>query len=594
MKMKRIFKNNLLILSRVYRICPGYIFVSLSVTLTKIVAPLTGVLGVKFLLDALTEHKPFHYLAILVVIYGLSNGAAALVNAWYSNSYSPKAQAVIKGYMNKELMEKASNLDLACLEDPDFYDKYIRAIGEANSRAIGVMNTISGLLGNFLSLGTLTAIILTMEPFLILGAGVGVAICFIVDLYKSRIQYKYDQELTPVNRRISYIQRIFYEPQYAKEIRIFGIVAPSMSRYSRYISESAEMLRKQGIVKFLMSGFEGFLNEGVFIIAVLLYLSYKVTAGAIGIGSFSALINATFQFGNELGNFIGRLPQLYQHSLYIENLMVVLDHKSKADTGGNMVVDPSKPMSVEFNDVSFMYPGQKRNSVVHLNFKIKAGERIALVGYNGAGKSTLLKLLMRLYDPDDGNILIDGTNIRDINPASLQSSFGVVMQDFQHYAFSIAENIIPGCSQEDTPIILGAIEKAGLTGRIRKMPKGIDTPVTREFDQDGVMLSGGELQKLALARAFATQYGILILDEPSSALDPVAEHQLFERIMSLSAGKTVIFISHKLSTAKNADRIIMMENGSILETGTHEELMSNQGQYASIYNLQAAQFAHSA
>ena len=587
--MLHTLKNNLFMLSTVYRTHKAFLYVSLLVYVSAVITPLTGVLGLKLIFDALTGSWPFYSIAAIAVGYGLLNGGRGLLDAWYQNSYLPVARARIQGSMGTMLMQKTVELDLANFDEAEFYNKYTRAINEANTRAVEVVTTVCGMVGNALSITALTVMILAIEPFVLLCTLVGVVISLVFDILRSKLYYRYDVEVTPYNRRLAYIQRIFYEPQYSKELRLFQMGEPGMEKYRSNIRSLSEVLKRQGRKKFMLAGVERFVNDGLFVMVALLYLGWRCASGVIGLGSFSAMFNAAFQFGNELNSFVNKFPTLYQHSLFIDNLLAVLHSEGSAERGGDRELAVSSPHGIEFEDECFGYRGGPK-ILDHVSFRVGAGEKIAIVGYNGAGKSTLVKLMTRLYDPDEGRILVDGIDIREYSTASLRRAFGVMMQDFQHYAFSLAENVRPGFRAVDEQRVLDALEFSGLSERVGKLPKGIYSPVTKEFETGGVVMSGGEFQKLSLARAYAQGAQVLILDEPSGALDPVAEYELNHAILRASENKTVVFISHRLSATRMADRVYMVESGRIVESGTHAQLMEKDGRYARIFRMQAEKY----
>ncbi len=588
--MKHVLKNIRYMLKQVRGAHRGFLPVCLLVQLAGVVSPLTSVLGLKVLFDALTGGVQPLTLAAVAGVYGLVNGGYGVLMAWYQNSYLPVAKVKIQGAVSSTLMRKAASLDLANFDDATFYNRYTRAINEANTRAVDVAETVCAMAGNVLSIAVLATMILVIEPVVLLCSLVGVAISLVFDLIRARMQYRCDLETTPYNRRLSYIQRIFYEPQYAKELRLFRMGTPGMRKYLDENGQLAGVLRRQGRKRFALQGAERFVNEGLFVGVALIYLGWRALTGAIGIGSLSAMFNAAFQFGGQLNSFVSKFPALYQHSLFIDNLLAVLSARSGTEPGGPLLLDPSRPHSITLQGVSFSY-GSGKAALSGVSLHVGAGEKVAVVGYNGAGKSTLVKLMTRLYDPDAGRVLLDGVDIREYSAESLRSGMGVVMQDFQHYAFSLAENVKPGFVPGEETGVRNALKFAGLSERVEKLPKGIHSPITREFESDGVMMSGGEFQKLSLARAWAQDAHVLILDELSSALDPVAEYELNQAILQAVRDRTVVFISHRLSATRMADRIYLMEGGCVAEEGTHDQLMQRGGKYALLYRMQAEKYA---
>jgi ATP-binding cassette subfamily B protein len=584
----RTWQNSLFAVRLVFRVCPSYPVWTLLTAITSVTAPLTGVLGIKLLIDALTE-RDLRTTGLVIIFYGLITAITASFQSWYNTVYEPAAKTRITGALSASLLERIAGFDLATSENSEFYNRYSRAVAEANTRAQGVVKTLCGLAGNLLSIGTLTAILISLDWVVMLLTLGGAALMFHLNLKKSKLSFRQYLERTRLERQINYIQRVYYEPQYAREIRLFSMNLFMMKRYKSYFTGLQHMLRQQGLRMWLFSGLEKILNDCLYIVVTLFYLTGRFFAGAITIGGFSALFNGIFQFGDQIYSLLSRLPQLYEHSLYLETVQAVLNTRPSIENTSGIELDPRSPHSIELRHVTFAYPGRPP-VFSDLNLKIEAGEQVALLGHNGAGKSTLIRLILRLYDPQEGQVLVDGHDVRTIDIRSLRSCFGVVLQDFQHFAFSIADNITLGRAQCGADKLQNALEQAQLADKIEPLPQGLATPVTREFDDSGIQLSGGEYQKLALARAYVQDSGILLFDEPSSALDPLAEHELFAGLRRYTRQKTVLYVCHKMSLAINADRAILLEQGRIIESGPPEDLLQAGGLYSQLYRLQAEDY----
>lgn len=589
----QIPKNIFFMLGITYRTEPRFLYVSLGIHILRLITPLTSVLGLKLFLDALTNRTGFAAVVWIAAVYCALNIAKGAAEAWYHHTYLPAASARISESLDIRLMLKTAGLDLKKFDDSDFYDKYTRAKNEINARAVSVVTAVCEIAGCLFSIAALFAVIFFIEPVLLFCAAGGAALSLALDIIRSKYSYKFNIETTPPVRRIGYIQRIFYEPQYLNDLRLYGIGGLAVRKYREYNAGLIGILKRQGKTRFLIALAGILLENGLFVFTAFVYLGHRVFDGAIGIGDFSAMYAAVFQFGGELVALAGKFTALYQHSLFIDNLAEVLNTPSAIGSGGNMHLDAGKAHSVEFRGVSFSY-GKNKKVLDGVSFKAEAGSKLAVVGYNGAGKSTMVKLMTRLYDPDEGSILIDGTDIREYSVKSLRSAFGVVLQDFRHYAFTLAENIDPEFRASDTAgaeNIRRALAEAGLREKAEQLPCGLDSPLTKEFDSDGVVLSGGESQKLSFARACAADSHVLILDEVSSALDPAAESELNEVIQNGSAGKTVLFITHRLSAVRSCDKIILLDGGRLAEEGTHNQLMALGGKYAHLFTLQSKKYA---
>lgn len=404
-----------------------------------------------------------------------------------------------------------------------------------------------------------------------------------------------DMDMTRNKRITTYIKRVFYEKKYAGEIRLYNIknvlfrhhkeaydgMYDTASGYTKRIMKT-NTLRWVIFVAFSLS-------------LPMLYVAYVVkTTPGVSVASYVAMVTALEFISGNISDCVEHGIAVFKHGMYARNLQNFLEEVPDADVSSREIVTESLG-DIEFNDVSFTYEGASAPTLKHLNFKIKKGERIAFVGHNGAGKTTLVKLLMGLYDVTDGEIKVSGKNVSTLESKSYHAHFGTVFQDLQVFALPISQNVLmhEPENEQERALVVSALEKAQFGEKLKKLPKGIDTMVSKEFDDEGVVLSGGETQKIAIARVFAKDPDIVILDEPSSALDPIAEYNMYKNMMQVSSDKTVMFISHRLSSARVADRIFMLENGEIIEQGTHDELMAQGGKYSAMFYLQAQNYQES-
>lgn len=318
---------------------------------------------------------------------------------------------------------------------------------------------------------------------------------------------------------------------------------------------------------------------------------YKVmVTGEVGLGGFAVAVNASWKMVWFLRDMVERLLKYHEHGMFIEKMRCFMN--SRPTIIGGALAAPAFE-SLEFRNVSFSYgTGERQKAAVsQVNLKISRGEKIAIVGYNGAGKTTLTKLVMRLYDPDEGEIFYNGRNVKEYTLESIRQRMAAVFQDYRIFACSVGENVAGGrYDAQNAGKVLEALENSSFTGKLRSLPLGIETQLTREFENSGTQLSGGEQQKLAIARAFYKNADLIILDEPSSALDPDAEYELNQAVYEYAGNRTVIFISHRLSTTRHADRIYMFDSGKLVECGTHEELTAAGGRYAYMFRLQAEKY----
>jgi ATP-binding cassette subfamily B protein len=484
-------------------------------------------------------------------------------------------------------------LDLSCYDNPEFYNEFVWSISEANNRVDDAVDSLCKFGGN------MTTILATGTFFIVLDKIGLIFVLFtfvttlILNIALSKLKYKLDVELKPIQRKRSYINRVFYFNNYAKEIRLNNIsnkLKRDFDDANKDIIKTIDKYsKKQVILGFLCNYvFNSFILDGLYMI-YLLFIA--VVKSSLSYGSVISLFNSSSSLKSRLQGIASLIPKFQQNSLYIEKMRTFLDYEPIIRDSEASKPTPKEPTAIELKNVSFSYSNNSGKILKNISLKIKPYEKIALVGYNGAGKTTLTKLLMRLYDVSDGEILLNDVNIKDYKLRDYRSSVGTVFQDYQMFAASIGENVImDGFGENSRNSVLEALTNSGFSEKLRSMEKGIDTPLTREFDETGVNLSGGEAQKVAIARVFAKQCQTIILDEPSSALDPISEYNLNKTMLEAAKNKTVIFISHRLSSTRMADRIYMLEKGVIIEEGTHDELMELNGKYAEMFNLQAEKY----
>jgi len=452
-----------------------------------------------------------------------------------------------------------------------------------------VQNTLAGIT-TFISTGIY---FLAKDKVSVGFAVVSFVMAFAFNQVYNRMNYLVRVEGNPFTRKRDYIKRIYYLSDYAKEIRLNPDVSDILFRnFEEANDEVYEIEKKYTKKKFLFGFLSRYVSNAMF--SDVLYISYLVFQAAVrGTLSFSTvaiLYNSFGQLKNGMRVFTETYPFACETSLYVSKIRKFLDYEPQIVSEEGLV--PSKEAKeVELREVSFAYGDKTEMLLKDISMQIKPGEKIALVGYNGAGKTTLVKLLMRLYDVKSGAILADGTDIRKYDVAAYRDTIGTVFQDFQIFAGNVKENVMLDVSDDcDEVRIKQALTDSGLMSRVGRMPKELDTELTTEFSKEGINLSGGEAQKLAIARVFYKDAGLMILDEPSSALDPIAEYQLNHAMLTATKDKTVIFISHRLSTTRIADRIIMLEDGRIVEQGSHEELLAKNGKYAQMWKVQAGAY----
>ncbi|HEX7264803.1 MAG TPA: ABC transporter ATP-binding protein [Candidatus Dormibacteraeota bacterium] len=489
------------------------------------------------------------------------------------------------------VMEKAASLDLAFYEDPASYDLLRRAQTDSINRPVLMISTAFGLVQTLLTFITMVAVLLVVSPLLALLALVTPIPAFIADTRYGWRGYNIARWGSRLLRRMNYMVQLVTTDSYAKEVKLFGLGQYFIDRY-RLIAKAYYGTQRAQVARRYITGFAWGNLSTIATSATYLYVALQAIVGRLTLGDLTLYTTAASSVQGSIQGILGGFSGMYEHNLYLNNLFELMETKSTMPQPAVTVKVP-QPMrgEIRFEHVTFAYPGAEANALTDLSFTVKPGETLAIVGRNGAGKTTLFKLICRLYDPNEGRILVDGIDIRDFDPTELRAQIGAMFQDYVTYQATASENIGLGNVQDinDRERIEVAGAQAGAAELISGLPEGYDTALGKWFDH-GVNLSGGEWQKVALARAFMRDAKILLLDEPTSALDAQAEYDLFERLRSLTRGRTAVYISHRFSTVRRADRIVFLEHGRLVEEGTHAALMKLNGRYARLFRMQASAY----
>lgn len=589
-----VWRNNWFLIKLMFSASPSFmIFTLMDSIRNQISIFFEHTYGIGYVLEAAEFHYPFRQVAqfILILAGCITLGMVFTVVAgdYIQEKERPKVREKIKLL----LYEKTKELDLACYDNPEYYNEMVLAISEVDTQIdrceAFLRNTASGITV-FVSTGIY---FLIRDRFSIVFAASSFVMAFAFNQLYNKRSFQIRMERNPHERKREYVKRVFYLGDYAKEIRLNPEIPDILLQTFEQANEEVYRVEKKHAMRRLFLGvMRRYVSNDFF--SDVLYITYLVFQAAVrGVLSFSGvaiLYNSFGRLKRGMSIFTDVYPFACESSLYVQKIRDFLAYEPKIQSEEG--IEPAEgAREMELDGVSFAYDQRTGGLLRDISLHIAPGEKIALVGYNGAGKTTLVKLLMRLYDVDAGRILADGRDIRTYDVQKYRDSIGTVFQDFQIFAGSVRENVLldvaDGCGEDG---IKEALADSGLMERVERMEKGIDTPLTTEFMEDGMDLSGGESQKLAIARVFYKKAGLMILDEPSSALDPIAEYQLNHAMLSATKDKTVIFISHRLSTTRLADRIIMLEQGRIVEQGSHCELLERDGKYAQMWRVQAGAY----
>ncbi len=554
-----------------------------------------AVVFMRFLFGSDTFERTFTEAMIFIWTVVVVQGVLYAFQCYYWNHLAPLARIRLRYALHRRLFQKASTVDISCYETPEFYSTYTMAANEAGDRVEKIVRQsctcVVYSVAAAYTIGTMIAMAWWSVFFMLLPIIGNLVFGRLVN----KLSYERDQKHIPFQRRYEYVNRAAFLQKYAGEMRMTPLFSVLNSTYDeaydgacRNIDETSKKMVRWAQIRNMVLyplAFEG----------MLLAVSYAaIVHKAIPLGDFVVLSSAIMSAGTMIRFVTNTAAELHKNALFVENFKKFLEYEPKINEkqSGKSVTLPVA--TIELRDVSFRYEGQDKDALSHISMTLKSGEKVAVVGFNGSGKSTLVKLIMRLYDPTEGVILLNGVDIREYDVHEYRMLIGAAFQDFAMFSSTVLENVmLSRVNEENRDAAVNALRESGVLDRIEKLDNGVDSVLTREFDDNGAVLSGGENQKIAVARAFAKASPVVILDEPSSALDPIAEYMMYETIMRLceecdpKKGKIAIIISHRLSSAALSDHVYMLADGKLIEHGTHTALMKQNGAYADMFRKQA-------
>ncbi len=572
-----------------FKLCPGLVIGEIAFHLISMLPPrLISVIGIKFVIDNVTgggdTSKIIIGISLILGVIILSN----VINALFFELFAHKERERLDLGIQQMLYKKATQIDLANYDNPEYYADFILAIENSMDSIKHLIRAVKGYIGEVVTFLIIGSLVFTIDK----GALIIIIIPSLISVpfakYTGKLMNERRTQNTEAHRSGDYYARVFYLQEYAGEIRtnrLYNILRKKFLESAANILKITEKYRKKMSFMFFLQDF--FVESLGSVLCLTLYLGYKTLyLKDMSAGDFVATFNGAVQLGSSIVYLlVYGLRYFTERAEVVEKIRNFLSLENRIKDGEH-VAKCCEPEEIEIQNVFFKYEGNEGYSVDGVYMDIKPYEKVALVGYNGAGKTTITNLLLRLYDINEGSIKIGGRDIREETVSSHRDRFAAVFQDFKIFSATVGENVALS-KKYDEERVYSALKAAGFE---KALPNGLETIVLKEFDDNGIMLSGGEQQKLAIARAFYKECPYVILDEPSANLDPISEYELNQAVINNAKNKTVIFISHRLSTTRNADRIFMLEKGKVIETGTHDELMELDGKYAEMFNLQAEKY----
>lgn len=549
----------------------------------------SGTYALKYIIDGYQNGFGFDDVARTVIFIVVVPSVASMLMDFIVDLTWSLGSNRISMSIHKSIFEKNTKVELACFENPEFYDKYVKASAETANNMFNLTFTVFFFCYTVLNTVLYGGLLFTMDPVFIVFA----VIPLLGSFFKKKsnvLWHKHSTEDRVLHRRCQYAQRVFYSSDYAKEMRLTNSKSFMLKKYEEASDGRKDVVKRYGRKEMVLDILGNKLSS---ILANPLAIAYAifraVVSKTLGMGDCAVVINSVSSLSNSFIQITNQYYRLHEKSLFVEDYKEFMRYEPSMQDKKDS--KEAKAGTLKLENVSFKYFGSDSYVLKNVSIELKRNEKIALVGHNGAGKSTLIKLMLRLYDPTEGKITLDGADIKDVKIKSYRDMFSVVFQDFKLIALPVLENVLMRPSKDgDREKVIEALKLSGVYDRIMALPQGIDTVLTKEFSEDGAVLSVGEGQKIAISHAFIKDSPYIILDEPTSALDPVAESEMYNNMMKIGENKGMVFISHRLSSAVCADRIYMLEKGEVIESGTHTELMELNGKYADMFKKQAQNY----
>ena len=602
--IKKVIHNNLYMLKIFFKAAPLYsiCYTLLTIIRSVLFNTLGNVLLIQYIVKSVetviahpeeTQKTVTQLMLVTCVYYGLVLMLNTVKEGICNNSLTKSAEIKVNHVFTRMLFEKSSTIDLACYDAPKYYNNLVTACKESNTRAWNTYRNFVNLIENTAVLLSLFYIISSLDFVVFVLAVVINVLSFLSQVKLNKMNGVIYNKTRQCNKEVDYTNRMFFLKQNAKDIKMTNIGNVLLGKLTSSSIKLNDIYTAYGAKKTMLCCCDNLMKKILGDFVTLFYLACMVLVKrAFTFDVMTALWNAYGTIKGNMNHFVNSIKEFHNNSIYIEKFIQFMEIENSIRLEKGLKVNANTPITIAFVDVSFSYD-KKHKILDRLNLSIKANEKVAIVGGNGAGKSTLVKLLLRLYDPDNGKILVNGIDIRDYDVEFYRKRIcSILVQNFQLFALTLYENVKMDIVDKKAEIadLDKALDMVGLRNETERLPHKGDSDYSREFNGDGVVFSGGQKHRLALARVLLSENRMVILDEPSSALDPKAESELNELVFHMLPEKTIVIISHRLSTTKMADRIILLQNGKVAEDGSHEELMRNHGTYADMFEAQSKRY----
>ena len=587
MKIKHIILNNIYALSLIKKACPFKIFWDIFCSLVSSFMAVANIYVLRYVLNGAQRGIEFEKLWVPMAVVGITQTVYYVLLEILCVKIEPYISLKMNDTLQKMAFEKTLECELSCYEDSEFYNTYTKAMANCRAHVESALSNVCSFiyfLSTLITSGILTMII---DPFLLVFSVIPFFISLIIKK-KSKMEFEIRQECAPQLRKEQYAVRVFYQNRYAKEFRLTKMPIVLLKDFKQAVNKIILIYKTKGVSLFLLSFVIDVISELVSTYLILLYMAWQtLVTHKMMYGDCLVLVTAVSTIYVNFQSLINNIMSFYTSALNIENIRNFMSFQKENEGGSGELLPSSGDISLR--NVSFCYKGASQNALSNINMEIPEGKFIAIAGHNGAGKTTLVKLLLNLYRPSEGLITLNGKDINQYNVACYRGKFSVLLQDYKHFSATVKDNVLMDEDADSISfdVVENALKFAGLWKRIQDTPDGINTVLDKEFDDAGLILSGGEAQKLAMAHVYAHNSPFIIFDEPSAALDPLAEHQMFEKIKKIYRHKTIILISHRLSSLTDVDYIYYMDKGKIVEQGSHRELIELNGRYAELFYKQA-------